>query len=945
MDLKYHKIRTKINIQEVPSSLFQDNTYEILGRRTVNTGERDCGVSKKRSTPGSSPSRKRARVLFPSIPEKETRRFLQDYYQFEEPKQLPRGSGVQDGNNKVINQNAVSSMLHGGPGPEGRVLSRPNTQGSPKIPENGNPHQGSPKSLPVHSPTIWPSNSPEGLYKTGRGGNGSPQGRKHPDRTISGRFSGDRLLPATLYESARFSDSLSKRPGLANKPREIQTGAFSGSGVPRSHSRLQENGMPAPREQDTKDNEFSVKSTISPLYNSPSGHVPVRLYDLVHSCGPVGPTTLKRSPMAATFRANPPRRVFRRAVNIISSHQSLSDLVDVAGKSFPGSSMGDPNIKGPNYGRKPLRVGSSSGRLGSSGHLVPFPGKQFLQYEGTPGRKICPSGILGGPSISPRKSDVRQSGSSILHKPSGGYPFQKPNGSDQLNPSVSREQPSIPDKPTHKGGRQLQGRLPQSIQPKTGGMGTKCGDIHPDHTKMGCSQNRSLREPFKQKSSLLLLPISPGEPSSCGRVPDPLGSSSGLCLSSPLSDSSSAEEDSGGRGAGHLNCPVLAEETLVLMDEENVNIRPLGITRPPGSVVTGPYLSSTSQELALDSLALERKILENRGFSSGLISTLLKSRKPVTTKQYGKIWKKFLSFSGAKIGKEIPINSILEFLQNGLDMGLATSTLKVHVAALGALFNFDLASNRWISRFIKAAGRSRPLPVKVVPQWDLNLVLKALTSPPFEPLHESTIKTLSLKTALLVALTSARRVSDLQVLSACLPHTQFLEDRVILKTDPAYLPKVASKFHRSQEISLPSFYPNPKNEEEQALHTLDVRRCLLHYLEVTRESREDSSLFVCFQGPRKGKKASKATIARWITDAISLSYSASGMSVPGEVKAHSTRAVATSWAEKAGASIDQICRAATWSSPSTFYRHYRLDLISSSDLTFGKRVLEAVVPP
>ncbi|CAJ0939201.1 unnamed protein product [Ranitomeya imitator] len=49
----------------------------------------------------------------------------------------------------------------------------------------------------------------------------------------------------------------------------------------------------------------------------------------------------------------------------------------------------------------------------------------------------------------------------------------------------------------------------------------------------------------------------------------------------------SAEEDSGGRGAGHLNCPVLAEETLVLMDEEDVNIRPLGFL----SLVGGSPLS------------------------------------------------------------------------------------------------------------------------------------------------------------------------------------------------------------------------------------------------------------------------------------------------------------------------------------------------------------------
>ncbi|XP_069827928.1 uncharacterized protein [Dendropsophus ebraccatus] len=63
------------------------------------------------------------------------------------------------------------------------------------------------------------------------------------------------------------------------------------------------------------------------------------------------------------------------------------------------------------------------------------------------------------------------------------------------------------------------------------------------------------------------------------------------------------------------------------------------------------------------------------------------------------------------------------------------------------------------------------------------------------------------------------------------------------------------------------------------------------------------------------------------------------------LKAHSTRAVSTSWAEKGDVSLEQICKAATWSSPHTFFRHYRLDLSSTSDISFGRRVLQAVVPP
>lgn len=70
-----------------------------------------------------------------------------------------------------------------------------------------------------------------------------------------------------------------------------------------------------------------------------------------------------------------------------------------------------------------------------------------------------------------------------------------------------------------------------------------------------------------------------------------------------------------------------------------------------------------------------------------------------------------------------------------------------------------------------------------------------------------------------------------------------------------------------------------------------------------------------------------------------------GLEPPEGIKAHSTRAVATSQAEWAGASPEQICRAATWSSFSTFVKHYRLDLLSAKDQAFGRKVLQAVVPP
>ncbi|XP_040294193.1 uncharacterized protein LOC121005490 [Bufo bufo] len=97
--------------------------------------------------------------------------------------------------------------------------------------------------------------------------------------------------------------------------------------------------------------------------------------------------------------------------------------------------------------------------------------------------------------------------------------------------------------------------------------------------------------------------------------------------------------------------------------------------------------------------------------------------------------------------------------------------------------------------------------------------------------------------------------------------------------------------------------------------------------------------------PNKGKKAAKSSISRWIKMAISEAYKAQGKDVPASLKAHSTRGMAASWAEKASASLQQICRAATWKRVHTFTKHYRLDVAANDDLRFGRKVLSAVVPP
>ena len=66
---------------------------------------------------------------------------------------------------------------------------------------------------------------------------------------------------------------------------------------------------------------------------------------------------------------------------------------------------------------------------------------------------------------------------------------------------------------------------------------------------------------------------------------------------------------------------------------------------------------------------------------------------------------------------------------------------------------------------MKGARRKLPVSRPLVPLWDLSVVMDALSHHPFEPLETVGMKFVSLKVVLLLALTTAKRVSDLQALS------------------------------------------------------------------------------------------------------------------------------------------------------------------------------------
>ena len=396
----------------------------------------------------------------------------------------------------------------------------------------------------------------------------------------------------------------------------------------------------------------------------------------------------------------------------------------------------------------------------------------------------------------------------------------------------------------------------------------------------------------------------------------------------------------------------VAQTGLVRRPDQSFTGAALALADPGGPPLSGrgsDPLPSAPQVQA-GSLEPERVSLLAMGLPEDVVNTIQGSRASSTRTQYAGKWRVFSRWCLARNVDPVscPVVTILSFLQGLLDAGQSPQSLKGYLATMAACHigvdGRSVGSLPLVTRFMKGARRLRPPPRRFFPKWDLVTVMDGLSSAPFETLESMDLKHLSLKTALLLALASGKRVSDLTALSvqqSCMLVADDLS-RITLRPNPAFQPKVLNANFRTMVIDLPAFSPPPFNtEEDRRLNALCPVRTLLAYVARTRHFRTTDQLLVCFAGGAKhGSALSKQRLSHWIVDAISLAYSAVGKSPPTDIKAHSTRGVATSWALFKGVSVEDMCAAASWSSHHTFVKYYSLDVAGSR---FASAVLSSGV--
>ena len=305
------------------------------------------------------------------------------------------------------------------------------------------------------------------------------------------------------------------------------------------------------------------------------------------------------------------------------------------------------------------------------------------------------------------------------------------------------------------------------------------------------------------------------------------------------------------------------------------------------------------------------------GFSDEVSRLAAAPRRPSTNCMYDDRWRRFTRWAAGQGFDPLDPTAaqIASFLYDLFDtQGLSPQTIKGYRTCIGSVLNrtgrAKVVLHRTISDMIASMELQRPRTTPVLSQWDLGVVLEALSKSPYEPLWEASFKHLTLKTVFLLAMASAGRRSELHA----------------LRFDKNYIQFKLKGAGVTLYFSQPEF--GAPNCPVRAL------RCYHRYLTEHPYLRKDRRrLFVPIKDNNAGKELSASSISRWICTTIVDSHAAiqDSKNLPGSVKAHKVRVVATSLQLFNKVDLHSVMKPGRWSSGGTFTSFYLRDLCPQAE--------------
>ena len=415
---------------------------------------------------------------------------------------------------------------------------------------------------------------------------------------------------------------------------------------------------------------------------------------------------------------------------------------------------------------------------------------------------------------------------------------------------------------------------------------------------------------------------------------DKLDGSHCLCLPSDGSPSQGDPKNPAIPLPDHCKSPRLARDALVLGPSAALNRDPTtapGVNNSPQAVpqVCLPQQSATAQHPRLVSKSGQ---LQEQGFSVEVAERIAAPQRSSTRTIYRSKWALFekwcrensVDFSTPSVKQ---ISDFFMYLYQ--DLNRRPSTIDGYRTAIGDTLGptaHHIAHNADLHRLLSSSHRDHPKSCRNLPKWNLSVVLNELTKAPFEPMKDTDLKHLTLKTAFLLALASVKRRSEIHAWVKNKISNLGQWEKVALFPSSDFIAKKQLAREGSQSVSpvtIPALTTIVDGQFKED-RTLCPVWALRYYLDRTKDLRGSRSLrFISF---KKGHTSDirPATLSSWLKQTILLCYKQADQQALDlvQVKAHDIRAFAASKAFYGGVSVDQIMQACHWKAHNTFTNFY-----------------------
>ena len=428
-----------------------------------------------------------------------------------------------------------------------------------------------------------------------------------------------------------------------------------------------------------------------------------------------------------------------------------------------------------------------------------------------------------------------------------------------------------------------------------------------------------------------------------------------LCLPSYGSPSQGDPKDQAMPLPDHRNSPRLARYALVLGPSAALNRDPTTTPSVNDPTQTVPQVCVPQQYTTAEPPRLVSRSgqLQEQGFSVEVAERIAAPQRSSTRTIYKSKWALFekwcrensVDFSTPSVKQ---ISDLFMYLYQ--DLNRRPSTIDGYrtaiVDTLGPTAH-HIAHNADLHRLLSSFHRDRPKSSRNLPKWNLSVVLNELTKAPFEPMKDTDLKHLTLKTAFLLALASGKRRSEIHAWVANKVSNLGQWEKVALFPSSDFIAKNQLAREGSQSVS-PVTIPALTNIVDRQFkedRTLCLVWALRYYLDRTKDLRGSRSLlFISF---KKGHTSDirPATLSSWLKQTILLCYKQADQQALDlvQVKANDIRAFAASKAFYGGVSVDQIMQACHWKAHNTFTNFYLKDLTWSdtdNNIYLAQQVLD-----